>query len=503
MKPLPSSFLLLFGLLVSAALAATPADKPNIIIIIADDLGYGDLSCYGATKVSTPNIDRLAKAGRRFTQAHTTSATCTPARYALLTGKYPWRRSDARILPGDARLLIAVGTPTIPSVLQKAGYATGVVGKWHLGLGDEQLDWNKDIKPGPLELGFDSCFLLPATGDRVPCVYVENHRVVGLDPKDPISVRYDQPIGNEPTGKKNPELLKYAPSHGHDMTIVNGISRIGYMTGGKSARWVDEDMADVFAKRADQFIEQNRRKPFFLYYATHDIHVPRMPHSRFAGKSGLGLRGDVILQFDWTVGQLMATLDRLGIANNTLVIVTSDNGAVIDDGYKDEAVAKLNGHTPNGILRGGKYSAFEAGTRVPLIARWPAKIKPGVSDALVSQVDFAASFADLTGQPVPANGMSDSRNAIAALTGNDKVGRDHVIEHAANSRLGVRTADWKYIEPGPGPAKNVNTNIELGNDTSPQLYHLKSDPGETRNVADDNKAKLDELKALLAKARSA
>lgn len=492
----------LLGSLAPAAQAATASDRPNIIIICADDLGYGDLSCYGATKIATPNVDRLASAGRRFTNAHTTSATCTPARYALLTGKYPWRRDDAKILPGDAPLLIAVGTPTLPSVLQKAGYTTGVIGKWHLGLGDGTLDWNKEIKPGPLELGFNSCFLLPATGDRVPCVYVEDHRVVGLDPKDPILVRYDKPIGNEPTGKKDPELLKYPPSHGHDNTIVNGISRIGYMSGGKAARWVDEDMADLFAKRVDQFVERNRSKPFFLYFATHDIHVPRMPHSRFAGKSGLGLRGDVILQFDWTVGQVMASLDRLGLAENTIVILTSDNGAVVDDGYRDESVEKLNGHTPNGVLRGGKYSAFEAGTRVPLIVRWPSKLKPGVSPALISQVDFAATFAKLVNQPIPAGGMGDSRSALEAIVGNDTIGRDYIVGHALNGRLSVRTADWKYIEPGPGPAKNTNTNIELGNSPTPQLYNLKSDPGETRNVAAENAARIDELKKLLAKARA-
>jgi arylsulfatase A-like enzyme len=488
---------------ITSPLFAANADQPNIILINADDLGYGDTSCYGATKVSTPNIDRLAREGLRFTQAHTTSATCTPSRYALLTGKYPWRRSDAKILPGDARMLIAPGTPTIPATLQKAGYATAVVGKWHLGLGDEKLDWNGEIKPGPLELGFSYSFLLPATGDRVPCVYVENHRVVGLDPKDPIVVRYDQPLPNEPTGKKNPELLKQHPSHGHDMAIVNGVSRIGYMSGGKSALWVDEDMADVFAKKVDAFIERNRAKPFFIYYATHDIHVPRVPHSRFVGKSGLGLRGDAILQFDWAVGQVMATLERLGLTQNTILIVTSDNGAVVDDGYKDQAVEKLSGHRPNGPLRGGKYSAFEAGTRVPLVIRWPAKIKPGVSSALVSQVDFAASFAALVKQPVPAGGMEDSRNALAALLGTDTKGRDHLIEHSANGRLGVRTAEWKYIEPGPGPAKNPNTDIELGNSATPQLYNLKSDPGETKNIAEQNAAKVEELKALLAKARGA
>lgn len=493
---------LLAALLLSSAFGATPAGKPNIVVIYADDLGYGDISCNGATKVQTPNIDRIAREGRRFTNGYATSATCTPSRFALLTGVYPWRRTDTKILPGDARLLIAPGTVTIPTVLQKAGYITAAIGKWHLGLGAETLDWNGDIKPGPLEIGFNTCFLVPATGDRVPCVYVQDHRVVGLDPKDPISVSYGQPIGNEPTGRANPELLKYKFSHGHDMTIVNGISRIGYMTGGKSARWVDEDMADVLTKRATAFIEQNKDKPFFLYYATQDIHVPRMPHARFAGKSGLGRRGDVILQFDWAVGEVLKTLDRLGLADNTLVLVSSDNGPVVDDGYHDGAVENLNGHTPAGPLRGGKYSAFEAGTRVPLVLRWPARVKPGVSSALVSQLDFLATFAALAGEKVPAKAGRDSRDATAALVGDDRTGRDHVIQHAANGRLGVRTAEWKYIEPGPGVARAANTHIELGNSQTPQLYQLTNDVGETKNVAAENAAKVAELKALIAKAQA-
>ena len=497
-----SRLVLLLLALAAPPLAAAPRG-PNIVIIYADDLGYGDLSCNGATKIRTPNLDRIAREGRRFTQAHATSATCTPSRFALLTGIYPWRNKDAKILPGNAPLLIKPGTVTVPALLGKAGYATGVVGKWHLGLGGDQLDWNGAIKPGPLEIGFTYAFLVPATGDRVPCVYVENHRVVGLDPRDPIAVSYGQPIGNEPTGKDHPEFLKYKFSHGHDMTIVNGISRIGYMTGGQAARWVDEDMADVLTRRATGFIEQHRAQPFFLYFATQDIHVPRMPHSRFAGKSGLGRRGDVILQFDWCVGEVLATLDRLGLAGNTLLLVSSDNGPVVDDGYHDGSVENLNGHTPAGPLRGGKYSAYEAGTRVPLLLRWPERVRPGVSDALVSQLDFFATFAALAGQPVPAGAGRDSRDASAALVGDDRAGRDHVIGQSANDRLSVRTADWKYIEPGPGPARNDNVNIELGNSQQPQLYQLQSDVGEKRNVAGQNPAKVEELKALLARARGA
>ena len=232
----------------------------------------------------------------------------------------------------------------------------------------------------------------------MPCVFVENRRVVGLDPKDPIQVSYQKPIGDEPTGKDHPELLKMHPSHGHDQTIVNGISRIGYMTGGKAARWVDEEIADTITGKAVAFIEKHKEEPFFLYFATHDIHVPRVPHPRFAGKSGLGPRGDAILQFDWSVGEILKTLDRLGLAQSTLVIFSSDNGPVVDDGYKDQAVELLDGHKPGGPLRGGKYSAFDAGTRVPLVVRWPGQVQPGVSEALACQIDLPASMAALTGQ---------------------------------------------------------------------------------------------------------
>jgi arylsulfatase A-like enzyme len=487
------------GLLLSGtALAATK--HPNIVLIYADDLGYGDVSCYGATKFQTPHVDRLAKEGLRFTNAHAPSATCTPSRYAMLTGEYAWRQQGTGIARGDATAIIPAGRTTLASILKQAGYRTGVVGKWHLGLGEgDGPDWNGVIKPGPLEIGFDYAFLIPATGDRVPCVYMENHHVVGLDPKDPIRTSFGKPIGDEPTGKDNPELLKMHPSHGHNNTIINGISRIGYMTGGRSARWVDEDMADVITARAKTFIEQHRAEPFFLFFSTHDIHVPRVPHSRFAGQSGLGPRGDVILQFDWCTGELLKTLDRLGLTENTLVILTSDNGPVLDDGYKDDAVEKLGGHRVAGPFRGGKYSAFEAGTRVPFLVRWPAKIKPGVSSALMCQVDFPATFAKLTGRNVPVKDAPDSFDMLDALLGRSPQGRDHLVEHGRT--LSLIQGDWKYIEPNKGPKINQNTNTELGHDPEPQLYNLASDIGERNNIANVYPEKTKELAALLEKIR--
>lgn len=476
--------------------------KPNIVLIYADDVGYGDVGCYGATRVQTPHIDRLAREGLRFTDAHAPAATCTPSRYALLTGQYAWRRPGTRVLPGDAALIIEPGRPTLASVLKQAGYTTAVIGKWHLGLGagPGRTDWTGLIKPGPLEVGFDYCYLIPATGDRVPCVYVENHRVVGADPHDPIVVSYSEPLTNEPTGKDRPDLLKLRPSHGHDQTIINGISRIGYMSGGRAARWVDEDMADVLTGKAVEFIERHRAKPFFLYFATHDIHVPRVPHPRFVGKTPMGPRGDVIVQLDWCVGQLLQTLDRLGLADRTLVMFSSDNGPVVDDGYQDQARERLGDHRPAGPLRGGKYSAFEGGTRVPFLVRWPGRVKPGVSGALISHVDLLASLAALTGQKLPEGAGPDSVNVLPALLGDSPTGRDHLVQQAG--ALSLRVGDWKYIEPRRGPRWSQNTGIELGNDPEGQLYNLAEDLGETNNLRRAHPDKAAEMAARLKQIRA-
>ena len=473
---------------------AGPA-RPNIVLIYADDIGYGDLGCYGAASVKTPNLDRLAREGVRFTDAHSSSATCTPSRYSMLTGEYAWRKKGTGVLPGDARLIIDPSRLTLPRMLQNAGYRTGVVGKWHLGLGVGDLDWNSEIKPGPLEVGFDSAFIMPATGDRVPCVYVKDRRVVGLDPKDPIRVDYTKPIANEPTGRKNPELLKMHPSHGHDMAIVSGVSRIGYMTGGKSALWVDETMADTFVSNGLEFIEQNRNRPFFLYFATHDIHVPRLPHPRFAKQTTMGPRGDAIAELDWTAGKLLDQLDRLGLTKNTLVVFSSDNGPVVDDGYRDQAVEKLGNHKPAGPLRGGKYSNFEGGTRVPLVVRWPERIKPAVSEALVGQYDFFASFARLSGQKLAEDAAPDSFDVLPALLGESETGREWIVEHAR--ALSIRKGEYKMIEANPGPAVNKNTNTEMGSGPRPQLYRVTQDRGEQHDLAAEMPAKVKELTALL------
>jgi arylsulfatase A-like enzyme len=495
-------FLFLF-IAVSLTMNAFSQEKPNVILICADDLGYGDLSCYGATKIHTPNLDRLASTGLRLTNGHSTSATCTPSRYAMMTGNYPWRKKGTGILPGDAALIIPTGQKNLPLVFKDGGYATGIVGKWHLGLGTQvEKDWNNEIKPGPNEVGFDYSFIFPATADRVPTVFLQNHSVVALDKNDPIAVDYKHKIGTDPTGKEHPELLKMksSPGQGHDNTIVNGIGRIGYMSGGHMARWADEELSYTFLSQAKGFIEEHKAKPFFLYLALTEPHVPRMPGTQFKDKSGLGARGDAILQMDWVVGEVMKQVQALGLAKNTLIIFTSDNGPVLDDGYQDEAVTRLNGHTPAGLLRGGKYSALEGGTRMPFIVNWPARIKPGVSNALVSQIDLVRSMSVLLGQKLPATLACDSEDMLAALLGKDKSGRRTLV--LQGGPLSVISEDWKFITPGAGAAYDKLVGIETGNSPSAQLYNLKNDMAEKDNLAEKYPEKVKELAALLERIKN-
>lgn len=459
------------------------ARHPNIVVMYADDLGFGDVSCYGATALDTPNIDRLASEGLMFYQGYASAATCTPSRYSLLTGSYSWRNERAHILPGDAPLIIDPGTATLPSVLKEAGYTTGVVGKWHLGIGEGNQNWNEPLPLTPLDIGFDDSYIMAATNDRVPCVYLDGRDVVGLDPSDPIEVEYDRnkPFPGLPTGKDNPELLKMMFHHGHDMSIVNGVSRIGYMRGGDAALWVDEDMADVFLEKAVSFVEENKDNPFFLYYAFHQPHVPRLPHPRFVGSTGLGPRGDAIAEMDWCVGEMLNALDRCGLKEDTIVVFSSDNGPVLNDGYYDEAVELCGDHRPAGPLRGGKYSMYDGGTRVPFVVSWPGNVEAGESDALVSQVDFFASFAALAGVSLDAG--PDSVDVLDALLGQSDTGRAEIVLEGVQAKTVLRQGDWVFIPPHQGPPVNTNVNIETGNCPVPQLYNLSGDIGQIENVA--------------------
>ncbi|MEI7851057.1 MAG: arylsulfatase [Kiritimatiellales bacterium] len=477
----------------SAADVPKPADKPNIVIIYADDLGYGDVGCYGAKLIPTPNMDRMAADGLRFTSGYATSATCTPSRYALLTGQYPWR-IGATILSGEAAMIIRPGTLTTASLLKNAGYRTAAIGKWHLGLGDGRINWNKPIHPCPNDVGFDYSFIMAATMDRVPCVYLRNGSVVGLDSSDPLEVSYKTPFPGMPLGRTTPEgvRLKSAGDQ-HNDAIVNGVPRIGFYKGGASAQWKDEDMADTYTSEAVKFMEASKGQPFFLYLAYSDPHVPRLPNQRFLGTTTLGTRGDSIVEFDWCVGEIMKNLQRLGLDQNTLVIVTSDNGPVLEDGYADGAKEKLSGHTPWGPMQGGKYKGYEAGTRVPMIVRWPGHVKQGVSEAMVCQIDFAASFAALTGQSLKSNEAPDSWNVLPALLGQSATGRDYLVTDSVRNGLSIRQGDWKLlgneVKKGEAPKAKM-------------LFNLANDIGETVDLSERNPEQAAALEALLEKVKA-
>lgn len=492
--------------LVASCLAETDTKDtvlPNIVMIYADDLGYGDVGCYGADTqhVKTPNIDRMAEMGVRFTDAYCTSAMSTPSRFSMLTGKYAFRNNTS-ILSGTDPLIIQPGTPTIPSKLKEAGYKTAVVGKWHLGLGDGAVNWNKDIKPGPLEIGFDYSYLIPATGDRVPCVYVENHRVANLDTNDPIFVSYDEAIGDWPTGESHPELLRYEADPQHANTIINGVSRIGWMHGGKEALWVDEEFPNLLTSVAKKFIKKNAQQPFFLYYALHDPHVPRLPNPRFAGQSKLGPRGDAIVQIDWVVGEILDYVEELGIADRTLIIFSSDNGPVLDDGYEDMSL-ELNGdHTPAGPFRGSKYGSLEGATRVPTLAVWPGQIAAGlINNAVLSQVDFFASFSHLVKLELANHEAPDSENMLDVILGKSQEGRDDLISQSVAS-LSLRKGKWKYIRPHEEAEKMIRLHqhkksVTLGFSSQAQLYNLEEDAQELNNLANQYPELVTEMEALL------
>ena len=495
----------------ATARAAEPR-RPNVIVIMADDLGYGDVSCYGATAIETPHIDALAAGGRRFTSGYCSASTCTPTRYSFLTGTYAFRGERTGIAPPSSPAIIQPGTVTVASLLQDAGYDTAVIGKWHLGLGGpDGPDWNGELKPGPLEIGFDRCFLLPTTNDRVPQVFVENRRVRNLDPADPLWVGNQKPSPDHPTGESERASLKMDWSHGHNQTIHNGISRIGFYTGGHAARFRDEDLADTWVEQSRAFVAQHQAnradEPFFLFFAAHECHVPRIVHERFQGKSMLGPRGDAILEFDWCVGEVVKMLAEQGLTEETLVVLCSDNGPVLDDGYKDDAIEKNGDHRAAGPFTGGKYSVFEGGTRTPFITSWPGTIPPGVSDEIVCTIDLAASLAAIVGQPLPADACRDSFDVSAALLGHEgAAGRDHLLQqdNGQSGSLGFREGSWKLVRHPRGKANNRVVEKPLAMTSVPevQLFDLSTDPGETKNIAAANPEVVARLQARLDEAVS-
>ncbi len=448
------------------------ADRPNIVIILADDLGYGSLNSYGADEVHirTPHIDRLATEGRRFTDANTPSSVCSPTRYGLLTGRYDWRTDKQHgVLNTTDPLHIDTSRSTIASLLQSAGYRTAAIGKWHLGYGVGKADFSKPLSPGPLDIGFDYHFAVPQNHGDASGVYVRNREVVGLRSAGRI------PVGLSP--------------YGRDYMGIDAPQR------------VDENVMDELTTDAVHWLEQQRNDtPFFLYFAPVAIHFPYTPSAKTKGTSGTGLYGDWIHELDSSVGRILDTLDRMQATNDTLVIFTSDNGGVLmTDGERPEAEAYRAGLRCNGHWRGRKHSIYEGGFRVPFIARWPEQVPAGsMCDETINLVDMYATIAALVGQPIPSGGevAEDSFNALPYLLGEapEHQLRPSMIVHSPNGNFAIRSGPWKYIEGKPSPTlKRLSRQDEL----SPQLYNLEDDPGEQHNLVSEQAGTADRLANLL------
>lgn len=476
--------------------------KPNVVLINADDLGYGDLGAYGATKVKTPHIDQLAREGRRFTDFHSASAVCSPSRYALITGEYPARKDLWGALSFKSALVLDTAQLTIAKLMKDAGYATAVIGKWHLGFGRDAPDWNNELKPGPLELGFDYYFGIPVLNSSPPYVYVENHRVVGITREDPLV--FDKAARTREFDEK------YA---------------IEAMGGAEAAHAIYKDRAvgTTLKNKAIEWIKNHKDEPFFLYLAPTNIHHPFTPAPQFIATSQAGPYGDFIHELDWIVGEVLSTLDKENLTGNTLVILTSDNGAMLNRGGQTAWEA---GHRINGDLLGMKFGAWEGGHRVPFIARWPDKIPTGTtSDELLANVDILATLAAIVGRSLNKGEARDSVNMLPALTGSPiKPIRDHlVISPFQKTHLSIRKGKWMLI-PAQGEGgfsgaeigehmfggvaafkltEQINSDVENGRikDNAPpgQLYDLRSDPGQRENLYDRHPAIVAELKALLAR----
>ena len=501
------SFILLT---VCATLAAEqPADQPpNVVLIFADDLGYGDLGCYGATKVKTPNIDQLAAEGRRFTDAHSASAVCTPSRYGLLTGEYPSRKNIWGPAPITNPLLIDTEKLTIADIFKNKGYSTAAIGKWHLGFGTGTNTWKQPLRPGPLDLGFDYFFGVPLVNSVPPYVFVENDKVFGGDPDDPLTY-----LGRKPAGKVTPitPLMKK-----HGQRVPN------YFSGATEAHKLYNDftLGTTLAERATKWIGEHSDKPFFLYLSTTNIHHPFTPAERFQGTSECGVYGDFVHELDWIVGEVMKTLDEKGVADNTLVIFTSDNGGMFNQGGQK---AFKMGHRQNGELLGFKFGVWEGGHRVPFIARWPGHVQPGTtSNQLISGIDMLATFADLTETSLGEEQLADSVDVLPALVGDPEFPlRDTLLLCPFKpSNLAIRKGKWLYIgargsggfrgKPGVhaagGPVcasfvGSVNSDFVDGRYKSDapqaQLYDLEADVSQTRNLLSEYPDVVKEMSALL------
>ncbi|MDF7825960.1 arylsulfatase [Pontiellaceae bacterium B12227] len=515
----------LICLFIFSGLGVRAETLPNVVLIFADDLGYGDLGCYGAAKVQTPNIDKLASEGRRFTDAHSASAVCTPSRYGLLTGEYPFRAQGGKGIWGPCghfqSLLIDTDKLTLGQLFKNKGYATAAVGKWHLGFGSGKTDWNQPLRPGPLELGFDYYFGVPKVNSGYPYVYVENDSIVGYDPNDPITFKKPFSVTTtypEVAGKKSENKVGGAKK----AHAIYDDEKTGPLLVEKAVDWINKQVGD----RNTRHSTPDTSAPFFLYFPTTNIHHPFTPAPQFKGTSQCGLYGDFIHEFDWMVGELVQCLEKNGLSENTLIIVTSDNGGMFNRGGQDAFAA---GHRQNGDLLGFKFGVWEGGQRVPFIAKWPGHIEPKtVSDQLISGVDMLATFAALTGQQVAEKQLADSINVLPALTGEPEapLREELVLMPRQSSHVSIRKGKWVYIpakgaggfkgKPGThgagGPAcasfvGSVNSDIENGKIKKgappAQLYDLKADVNQTRNLYNEFPEVVKEMQALLATYRPA
>ena len=511
----------LFAMLGQRTTVAAPQTPPNVVFIFADDLGYGDVGCYGATKLKTPNIDKLAAEGRRFTDAHTASALCTPSRYGLMTGQYPFRANGGKGIwgpaPIESTLLIDPDTLTLADIFKRSGYDTAAVGKWHLGFGKGKNDWKEPLSPGPLDLGFDYYFGMPVVNSAPPYVFVENNGVVGGDPEDPL-VYLD---------KKKLKTVKPTP-----ITPIpkEAAQRTGNRFSGAikaHEMFNDYEVGTTLTKKATEWIKARDEKPFFLYLSTTNVHHPFTPAKQFQKSSQCGVYGDFVHELDWIVGEVMAALKSKGVADNTLVIFTSDNGGMFNHGGR--AAAAL-GHKINGELLGSKFGIWEGGHRVPFIARWPGKIEAGSeSKQLLNLVDMFASFAKLTELELSAEQLNDSINMLPALTGNpdQPLRTEMIVTPHKKTHMAVRRGKWMYIPAkndggfggskpnqhawgGPAVTKLVgtpNSDIENGKMKKgappAQLYDLEADANQTKNLFKENPSIAKQMKALLEEYKSA
>ena len=471
---------------------------PNIVFILADDLGYGDVSCYGATKVKTPHIDRLAHEGLRFTDAHSPSSVCTPSRYNLLAGRYCWRTwAGTSCVWSTDPLLVDTDRLTLPKLLGHNGYATACIGKWHLGFGrpgqegwDDVygLDYNRPLRPGPLEVGFDHFFGIPHVGQR-PHVYIRDHDVVGRKPDDRIKVILD---------KDERYRLPYTerPREGH--------TPAHRFEGTEGFSYSHEDLATRLTQEAVGWLErQTADRPFFLYFAHRNVHTPIRPNPRFRGTSEIGAYGDFIHELDWCVGQILDTLDRQGLRGNTIVFFSSDNGAVAR-GYRPADFVDYEGHRANGPWRGQKTEIYEGGHRVPFLVRWPGKIKPErTSSQLVATTDMLATVAELLGDTLPAGAGEDSFSFLPVLL--DRTARrpvrDCLVNDSYTGEMSIRQGPWKLILAQHGGGIGSKNRQDYPALPPGQLFNLDRDPTESRNLYADYPGKVEQLTGLLQRTR--